>query len=76
MNFHLRDIPSIDGFAGGSVPLRCHQPMRAATLTVPSTLTFFGTMLMGVLSVLRGAAMAPALLKSPVLLRMRHQRRA
>ena len=76
MNSYPRDISHPGGLAAGSVPLRCHRPMRAAALTVPTTLSFFGTMLMGPLALLRGAAMAPALLKSPALLRMRHQRRA
>ncbi|MBN9588850.1 MAG: hypothetical protein J0G99_07560 [Alphaproteobacteria bacterium] len=77
MNFHIRSFepsrlaqPEISPLAPTGVPLSCPRPMRAASLAVPTPLSLFGTMLMALLAVPRGAMMASALL------RMRHHRRA
>jgi hypothetical protein len=61
------DVPNL---SATGVPLACRRPMQAAILTVPTPLTLFGTLLMALLALPRGAMMAPALLRT------RHHRRA
>ena len=66
------------GVATTGVPLRCHRPMLAATLTVPTALSVFGTMLMALLTLSRGALLVlpRGAMMVPALLRTRHHRRA
>jgi hypothetical protein len=72
------DAAGLDETVTTGVPLRCHRPMRAAALTVPTLLSVFGTMLMTVLALSRGALLAlpRGAMMVPALLRMRHHRRA
>ena len=69
---------AIGDAAATGVPLRCHRPMQAAALTVPTPLSIFGTMLMAVLALARGAllALSRGAMMVPALLRTRHHRRA